>query len=288
MWINIKGCPYCKQFPLSNQLVQVSYVDPVQKIEQLMAQVSHIRVKIELLEPSTVFSYENNFIPENSEKPTLSLRFISVNGVAIVFQGTVGCGKTSFSKELIKQIEESKQFQHVKRISPDDYNKNSNTNGKRPNAVEICQNEIKDILKKEGSIFLIIDTCGDLYNENDPNKICFNVSLKDLKVIVFKPNFIESDMKGYLSFSLYNVLCRGIHSSETDYYLNPISAGTETCVKVHSNKARALFGNKFFYVSRKNDSLENIKTHIQPQYIRYKNSLPSVQTAVADFIAKHL
>lgn len=46
--------------------------------------------------------------------------------------------------------------------------------------------------------------------------------------------------KQYECWCLSNVLSRPLYDSTTNYWLNPVSAGVETCIKVHNLKAKGI------------------------------------------------
>ena len=307
-WVSTRGCIYCRRIPEPGQLVRVSFEDPNIKLQNMIAQATPLRVKTEMLTPR-VNEVAQMSVPIHSNGrlanikhaasstaasstaastvvPTAAPTTSTSKGVVVMLRGTVGCGKSSFSRKLMEEVRKMNFFKSGQHFSPDDHNKKA-PQGSRPNGVNIVRNELRAFINKPGPLFCIIDTCGELYDEHNPQKICFDTSLRDFNVIVVYPNLIESDMKGYLSFSLYNVLKRTLHSPTTDFYLNPVSAGFETCKRVHSDKARALFKHKFFNVSNATNLADAIK-QLEPEYFRYKGSLQSVEACVADFIARNI
>ena len=295
-YVSTRGCLYCRHLPEPGQLVRVSFEDSNIKLRNMIAQATPLRVKTEMLAPRvSVPAPMQGQMPRH--RPASAASTVSVassvvastnpsKGVIVMMRGTVGCGKSSFSRILMKQVREMKFFKSGQQFSPDDHNKKA-PQGSKPNGVNIVRNELRAFINKEGPLFGIIDTCGELYDESNPQKFCFDTSLRDFNVVVVYPNFIESDMKGYLSFSLYNVLKRAMHSPTTDFYLNPVSAGFETCKRVHTDKARALFKHKFFNVSNATNLADAIR-QLEPEYLRYQGSLQSVEACVADFIAKNI
>ena len=115
------------------------------------------------------------------------------------------------------------------------------------------------------------------------------MSLDNFDVKVFRPNLIDDrDLEGYLAFSLDNVLSRPMHSSSTEFYLNHHGAGVETCVKVHTNKAKSLFKKKHGFFVNQKASLDVILRQIHPIAEIYRSSLPSVYSQIEGFIANHI
>jgi hypothetical protein len=58
--------------------------------------------------------------------------------------------------------------------------------------------------------------------------------------INFYPNVDSKRFDQYESWCLLNVLTRPLHNSQCNYWLNPVSAGVETCIKVHNLKTKGI------------------------------------------------
>lgn len=258
-WFLSHGCPFCRS-PLN--------LDDFKQIE--------VRNNLKDLETF----YDTPFSKVVIKKQVIQ----SANqGKIIMFKGTVGSGKTSSRNEFVSQLQEKYPSVYVEVFCPDDISKTGARNG-----VQIIQAKLQEFIQRPGMKIGIIDTCGEQFNERDPNKLCFNISLSDFDIKIFRPNLNEDDLEGYLAFSLYNVLTRTIHSESTDFYLNHHSAGVNTCIKVHANKAHSLFGKRHSFFVNQYAKLEDILRQIEPDAQRYTASLTSVHVQVEDFIANHI
>lgn len=303
------GCIYCHRRPGLGELVLVSNEDAEIQLQKLIAASSlassPLRVKPGMVNfaviPSSASSASlplqrfNNggrggrrqgFNSYSSSHPAPTLTYIVDRVVVVMLKGITGAGKSTFSTELIKQVTEKNFFSVCKHFCPDDINKKLSS-GQRLIGVEQTEKDLRHfVLNLTGNRFCIIDTCGERYNENDPRKICFNVSLAGLEVMVVKPNFDETDIIGYEHFCLFNVLNRGNHSATTSYWLNPVSATYETCMKVHNDKARAFLG--AWHSDIRTTNIAQTLSFIQPKAEEYKRSLKSPQDTVNDFISAKL
>jgi hypothetical protein len=268
-WFLPRGCPYCRsRLSLSNftPTVQVNNQSDLQRFYDTPKQM--IRVKKQQQQQS---------VPQ-------AMNVFSSKGIIIMLQGTVGSGKTSSRNELVSQLKEKYPLTYFEVFCPDDISKTGARNG-----VQVIKTNLFQFVQRPGSNIGIIDTCGESFNEADRNKTCFDVSLANFDVKIFRPNLIDDrDLEGYLAFSLDNVLSRPMHSSSTEFYLNHHGAGVETCVKVHTNKAKTLFKKKHTFNINQKSSLGDILAKIRPEAERYRLSLPSVYTQVQDFIANHI
>jgi len=273
-WFLPRGCPFCKvELELSN-FKKITNNDHIEELKVFEDSVSDFRIKTELIKPLEVTSVTNI-----SDK----------KGIIIMMEGTVGSGKTSARNELISQFREKYPSVYVEVFSPDDINKR-NPIGSKPtiNGVFIVKENLKKFIQMDKFKIGIIDTCGDIFNKKDPNKMCFDISLNGFDIKYFRPNFNIHDPVGYMSFSLDNVLRRTQHSLSTEYYLNPKSATVATCVKVHFDKAKFLFNRRIGYLVNMNSKLDDILQQIQHEANKYRSSLRTIHSQVEYFISNHV
>jgi len=275
-------CYYCRGRVLREQFVRICSDTPQKQLENIVKGGTPLRVKKEMLTPD---------IESLPPQPPVhgKQNHVASKGVIIMLKGTTGSGKSIWTKEFLKQVKSLKYFISGQSFSVDDIMKNT-PHETRPDfkrGIDTVKRNLNSFVQKEGPLFGIIDTCGERYNEKDPQKVCFDISLRNFNVIVCHPNFDTNDMVGYLSFSLYNVLKRDLYSSTTEHYLNPVSAGYETCLRVFNDKSRALFGNNHIEITRAKN-INNAIREIESEALRYKASLPSVETSVSDFIARNI
>ena len=157
----------------------------------------------------------------------------------VVMRGTVGSGKSHFSRLLKEHIEKNDGLCIVE--GTDQYCK---TGISVDNAIRTVTSHINEFanVSTDKRKFIIIDTCGERNN----TKQIFGVTMcrPRWRVVTYFPNYIKDKMKGYMQWSLRNVLRRKQPDSNSSFYLNPIGAGVLTCVKVHMRKAQALFSNR--------------------------------------------
>jgi hypothetical protein len=87
---------------------------------------------------------------------------------------------------------------------------------------------------------VVIDTsCGE--NTGAKQFTVFGVNFTGWKKVDIFVNLDKNNMEGYFAWSLRNVLRRGLPKADSTHYLNPISAGVQTCITVHKTKSQKLF-----------------------------------------------
>ncbi len=190
----------------------------------------------------------NNINTYNNKSFTISKPLSIVSkldkiGTLVMMKGTVGSGKTTYSAKL-KEALEAKGY-HCTVVGTDKYCKMGTPINE---AVSLVKNDILQInLVNEKPIVLIVDTCGDRNNKNE----LFGFNFSSWKCISVFPNCCRSNMDGYLSWSLRNVLLRCKPTESSSHYLNPETAGINCCLAVHQKKAQLLFGKKIPKISLK-------------------------------------
>jgi hypothetical protein len=163
---------------------------------------------------------------------------VKKDGVVIIMKGTVGAGKTSYSLRLKEEYE--KLGFHFFVIGTDQYCKNNDDMKTAIQKNTRALFSINDIDDNERCA-IVIDTCGENHNQSND---FFGVNVSGWKKVIVFPNLIKNEMKGYLSWSLRNVLNRGPCCESSNYWLNANATSVSTCVMVHSKKAKSLFGKK--------------------------------------------
>ena len=264
-WFLPNGCPFCRHGVDFSDFKQITQTDHIQKLEEFNATATTFKMKA----------------AARAESASSSLG--SSRGLFIMLQGTVGSGKTSARNEFVSQLREKYPALNVEVFCPDDYSKTGAKNG-----VQIVKTNLQQFIQSPEFKIGLIDTCGEMYKEENPNKFCFDTPIDGYDIKIFRPNFNVDDPKGYLSFSLENVLNRGMHSASTDYWLNHHSAGISTCVSVHSKKAKNLFKQNNNFSVNERGSLTDILGLIEPHAHRYRSGLLSINVQVQDFIANHI
>jgi hypothetical protein len=157
--------------------------------------------------------------------------------ILIIMKGTVGCGKTSYAAEITKRVQE---------LGGTCINEGTDkycTQGiPIPSAIAQVTAKLNTIPSiKTKLIVVIIDTCGE---RNNSDKI-FGYNFTGWQRIVITPNFNQHNPKGYMAWTLRNVLTRAPSTATTPYWLNHHGPGVAVCVNVHAKKAKDNFGGSF-------------------------------------------
>jgi len=147
--------------------------------------------------------------------------------------GPTGCGKTTTRQELERQLV-AKGYQ-VFVVSPDDINKvggnvNQQITAQLGNFIDTTRGKKRAI---------ILDMC----NETRINQTnVFGKDLSDFEVVTIMPNFdrTQDEFGDFVKWCLENLLRRSMHGPDTMYWLNPQSAGVDTCIKVHNAKVSGI------------------------------------------------
>jgi hypothetical protein len=151
----------------------------------------------------------------------------------VILKGTVGAGKSTFADRLKTVIEQNGGMCLVE--GTDRYCVAGHS------IQSACQQVTAHLSAFKGADHpfkvVIIDTCGD----RDTGSKAFNVDFRDWKLVRVYPNYTKDKMRGYLAWSLRNVLRRESVTTDSKYYLNPVSAGLKVCMDVHRKKATSLW-----------------------------------------------
>jgi hypothetical protein len=193
--------------------------------------------------PRTIPITNSTQVPSNQKKHMFMM------------EGNVGSGKTTIASELEKVLKSLNLNMTVINESTDKY-------CKKGCSIKDAVNRVKTQLRKLSSVtteyvVVIIDTC----NDKGSGKVVFDYNFSNWNIHNVRPNFDQNNIRGYLEWSLRNVLNRPLHSCTTMHYLNPISASVDICVKVHTDKGKNLFGQRFVKVSS-HSTKEQILTEI--------------------------
>lgn len=261
------GCVWCHYVPNMSDFEKVDNLNNNEnKIRSALTKSSRLVVK-----QGEIQNFENNFIGQNDTKK------IRINMV-----GITGAGK-SFATQKMANYLTQKGAQCLV-INSDKWSKQGITGNNQQQKVfqEISKfNKIKSNFK-----VIIVDLC----NESGASQICFGYNLGDYVSKDYLPNFHRNAFEDYEAWCLNNVLSRPIHTNDTDYWLNPVSAGIDTCIKVHNAKASklkiylGLAGRSTMYNERL--SITEILNQIKPKSDRYARVLAqnSLDSEIKEFI----
>lgn len=220
LYVMNQGCVWCKYIPLSTDFVKVCKTCWSNKIKDSMTKGKQFT----LTNLNTVF---NSFseMDLGCEPKRYRINLI----------GITGSGKTTTSEKIIKLIEN--KGGKVLVVSADKWSKQNYKGHQLQNQI---LNEIEEFDSKPYKLKVIVM---DLCNENGVDKYSFGFNFNNYQDINFYPNLVVDKFNKIDKFDEYecwclnNVLSRPLHNSDTNYWLNPVSAGVETCIKVHNSKA---------------------------------------------------
>ena len=231
-YIKQHGCVWCRHVPLPSEIEPITVENPEVKLTEAMASGRPLTVS------GIVASAVSSMIPSTpiaQRAPRAAAISIGAGPSVhrISMQGITGCGKSTFSQKIHDHIIASGKKALI--VSADKHSKDG-VNGKQLQYV--IQNEINRFLRESGEKVIIFDVC----NEQGVQSKAFNVDMSRFVSNTFIPNFESStdDFSDYEAWCLNNVLSRPLHTASTNYWLNPVSAGVGTCIKVHNMKARGI------------------------------------------------
>lgn len=195
---------------------------------------------------------ENEYTQDNS------------NSILIILEGTVGAGKSTWARKACEAY--GKRGYWSKVFGTDEF---CNKGIPVKQAVQRVSQQLSNFIKKnKGKKVVIIDTCG----ERSSDKIFgqkFNP--QEWRYIRVRPNWKGTEHEeGYLKWSLYNVLSRGIPKEDDHFWLNPTGAGIQTCIDVHKRKAEA-FNMKWSFYGLENSTLDSLRESA----LLYSENLPA-------------
>lgn len=210
------GCVWCKYEPLSIDLCPVKIENWSNKISSGLKASKQIEVKNQ-----TVFNAFGNIDLNNT-----------TNKYRINLIGVTGSGKSTCAEKIKNLIIQKGGVALI--VSADKWSKQ---NYKGKDVQNKVLNEIRQFETFKSNLKVIIV---DLCNENGIDKNSFGFNFNTYTDINFYPNFNDKTFDQYESWCLSNVLARPLHNSQCNYWLNPVSAGVEICIKVHNSKAKAI------------------------------------------------
>jgi hypothetical protein len=211
--VKVHGCVWCKAVVSEDMFEPVILVDNNKTIMDSIA-VS-IPLTVGITNTSTVVS---------------QIASTTNNRVRINMVGITGSGKSTTAQLMVDYFNQNGWTTLV--VSADKWSKK----GFKGKAMINCvQHEIATFDKNEGNLAIIVDIC----NETGVNDKCFGYDLSNYKSYTFVPNFDKStdNFGDYESWCLLNVLSREADTPDSNYWLNPVSAGVKICIDVHNKKA---------------------------------------------------
>jgi hypothetical protein len=259
-YVMTDGCVWCKYKPLSTDLCVVVRENWLDKISSCIKESKPVGPKT-----NTVFTSFSNLSVNTNNVTNSPVQKFRINLI-----GITGSGKSTCSEKIKNLI--IQKGGEVLVVSADKWSK-QNYKGKD------LQNKILNEIRQfdgfnSGTKLKVVVM--DLCNENGIVKQSFGFNFNSYTDINFYPNLDKNKFEEYESWCLSNVLSRPLHDSKSNYWLNPVSAGVNTCIKVHNLKAKSiskLLGINFTCNFDENLSLSQIKNIIKTKSDQYTEYL---------------
>jgi len=268
--LNKPVCPICYA-DVSNRFTRVGKkptsqytffeeksLNPFNESANAVSLNSSIQYKVANSSQSDQFSVKGSQMPSNPS-----------NNLVIFMRGKIGCGKTTMSYELAKEL---KNYECV----IEGVDKYAVTGMKMPKIFKNISNNLEKTKAKARSqvkpIVVIIDTCGEKIDIND----IFGVNFAGWKSIVVTPNYIERYTDLYMAWSLRNVLRRTKTNHRSTYNINPINSGRDVCIDVHRKKANSMNINTTLFPSSMDLSTADVSiliSHLNTRASQYEEIL---------------
>jgi hypothetical protein len=248
------GCIWCKYMPSWNDFEQKHYLNDDIEINNLMTSCARLSV--------TIDNIELNKFNKSSNK-------LLINMI-----GITGAGKSTISQKIYDLVIANNGSCLI--VSSDKWSKRGVKGKQLQSSVykEIAEFDSKQSEHK----VIIVDLC----NENGPQlHECFGYDISSYTITNYYPNFNKEMFDEYQSWCLQNVLCRQNCTPETNFWLNPVSAGVNTCVKVHNMKTngiKKLLGITSTLSFPESKSIDYLLFNIKPKADAYALYLSTINT----------
>lgn len=205
------------------------------------------------------------------------------NGVLVVMKGTVGAGKSTLAALLKTSLEKENYLVYL--CSVDHFALQGYSLGAASGMV--TQALLRDLWTCPRSrVVVIIDTCGDKGGFRN----IFGVDFTTWNRLDYWANIDRGNLKGYMAWTLRNVLMRGVPGVKDHFYLTPECAGVSTCVAVHQRKCRGVLGKKTARMlgSMRGalDSKSAVLESIRAEADEFKEALVSPEQSVQKFYSR--
>ena len=278
-YVNQNGCLFCHYKPHLSDWEEGTISDTKAELVDAMRQAVPLSIRIDT--PVLVS------VVGGLEQITITSPSTGCERYVFKLMGPTGCGKTTTRQELERQLV-AKEYQ-VYVVSPDDINKVGG------NANQQITAQLEDFIhatrgKKRA---IILDMC----NETQFNqKSVFGNDISDFKIVTIMPNFdrAQDNFGDFTHWCLSNVLGRPTHGPDTMFWLNPQSAGVDTCIKVHNAKVSGIMRilnipNKG-YAIKVTPNMDEVMTIIRDGAAQYALTLaarPSIQDQMKTLLSSN-
>lgn len=219
----------------------------------------------------------------SASAPISDIKRPPFKGILVNMKGAVGAGKSTLAA-LLKTTLEEKGY-HVFMYSSDHF-------ALQGNSIGAAVGMVKSAMRRDlwscapNRVVVIIDTCGDKGGFRN----IFGVDFTLWNRLDYWANLDRSNTKGYMAWTLRNVLQRGTPSVRDHFYLTPESAGVGTCISVHQRKCRGVLGKKTARMlgSMRGvlDAKSTVLESIRKEADQYAETLKSPQESVDRFCTR--
>lgn len=233
-YICANRCPWCRTSLSMSNVERITNVPIKNDLDDgKQAYISFPRISLDEDFPSLSLSSKKGPTPKVVPRQSVSAPSFQQGGVKLRIDmiGCTGAGKTTATEILSNEI--IKRGGKVLVVSADKWSKL----GRKP-AAEIP----KEIRAFESVQSLLKVVIVDICNDRGVTRSVFGQDFGSWKQVTFKVNLDESDLIGYESFCLTNVLARGPFSPSTKYWLTKQGVGVEKVIEIHNSKINGVFG----------------------------------------------
>ena len=152
--------------------------------------------------------------------------------VVVILTGITGAGKSTTCKLIQEMVTQKGGKFH--RVSADEKSKQGCKGKALQDAIsrELYQFDREDTKLK----VVVLDLC----NENGVGNEIFGFNFGKYERFDLPVNYIPGQFELFENWCLFNVLSRERDTPQVSYWLNPVSAGVNTCIKVHNAKTLAI------------------------------------------------
>ena len=254
-YVKNNGCVWCHYKPISTDFEKVVSKNIDVCIKNAVEQSSKI----------TFNGIANNIVA--SEK---SVTNVNANKFRINMCGITGSGKTT-ATEKMEKILLNNNYQ-VLIVNVDKLSKQGLKGKQLQNKIF---NDIKNFDKtKNNKKVIIMDIC----NENGISANSFGWNFSEYIDLIYYPNFDKNNFDEYQAWCLKNVISRPLYTNDSNYWLNPVSAGLQTCLKVHALKASGVANltNSTYKPIPSHNDINQLKQSLMPKWNNYQTYLLNI------------
>jgi hypothetical protein len=225
LFVNKEGCIWCRYKPKNTDFERVNIENPNVRLTDMS----------KICKPIKLQHVDKEVVDTSSAIGKLNINDVGINEnkIRINLIGITGSGKSTCAEKFKNEI--TKNGGMVCIVNADKWSKQGYKGKDLANKIK---QEIMtfDKLNFNGKKVIIMDLC----NENGVSKAAFQFNFNEYKDLSYYPNLNKNMFKEYEAWCLNNVISRKAHTRDCNYWLNPVSAGLDICIKVHNDKANKL------------------------------------------------